>query len=127
MSWNDTNAMAAAACGIAPRRGWPSVEVVSARPVPKPAVVCPEQQDCIDVANAAIRLLEHFRGDIERGSMVAARHSLRNAAEMVARLHTDWLETFRTLTGVKPEFCGHCGEPVECCECDSDVPFGAGI
>jgi hypothetical protein len=103
--------------------GWPAHDVVPPVKLVPSNVVCAEQQTCIDIANAAIRLLEHFKLDIERGGMVAAEKSRHEVFEMVRQLGPAWLECWEKLTGCAAGMCEH-GEVVELCQACGDICFG---
>lgn len=106
------------------RATWPSVEILpphADRSIP--AVLAPEQQDCIDIAKGAIRALKFFIADVERGNTVAAENSRQVAYNIVCALGPAWLAMHEAATG-PAEYCHHCGYLADVdCRCDADVVF----
>jgi hypothetical protein len=85
-----------------------------------PAVLCPEQQDCIDIANGAIAALRHFISDVERGNTVAAEHSRATACQIVHALGPAWLAMHEAATG-PADYCRDCGNLADVdCRCDEE-------
>ena len=89
-----------------------------------PAVLCPEQQDCIHMARGAIRSLEIFIHDVERGNSVAAESSRKVAWQIVQQLGPAWFAFHAAMAGCEPEICQACGNVTDVdCRCDDDVEF----
>ena len=89
-----------------------------------PAVLCPEQADCVHIAKGAIRALELFIADVERGNSVAAESSRKVAYQIVQSLGPAWFAFHVTATGCPAEYCGNCGNLTDVdCRCDDDVCF----
>ena len=89
-----------------------------------PAVLCPEQADCVHIAKGAIRALELFIQDVERSNSVAAESSRKVAFQIVCTLGPAWLAMHEAVTGCPSEQCQRCGNLTDVdCECDADVCF----
>lgn len=87
-----------------------------------PAVLCPEQADCVHIAKGAIRALELFIHDVERGNSVAAESSRKVVWQIAQALGPAWLSFHEAVTGCEADQCQRCGNLTDV-DCTCDVEF----
>lgn len=128
-AFNQINAIAAQACGIAPRAGWASHVTVAVEP--KAPTPCADT--AVEVAAAAIRSLRNFQRDVKAGHLVAAENDRKQAIELVSRaLAGAWFAAFEERHGPAP-VCSQCGLLEFDCSCDEhdgedeDAPWFAEV
>lgn len=103
-----------------PATTWPSVTIVPEHADrTKPAVLIPEQDDCLRIAKSLRTLLDHYVDDIERCRDVAAIHSLNAMSRVIDAMYRPTKDLHDALTGVESEVCLQCGGLTDAdCRCE---------
>lgn len=127
MSWDRTNAIAAAACGIAPRstNGWPSHDVVA-----------PKLELAVQTRRTVCRAAQVYNDRINRIIMLLSSSSAALADYDYIRADNDRHEAWKLLCGASElideaeremclptDGCEFCGAP-SAHRCDCDIPYG---